>query len=471
MDTQEVVNELAGLTTVIAGPDPMHAAYLEGGRKEVGSALAIVAPSSVEEVLNVVEYVLSRDLRIVAQGARTGLVGASVPEVSDAHNTIIVSLERMRDDPVFNEADRRIVVSAGYHLSEVNAFLEPWGVCVAVDVSSDPMVGGMAATNIAGSRVVHYGDFRDQCLGIEVVTATDDPESRVYSTLSRPRKDNASIDFTPLFVGSFGTYGIITQVALATQPIITSTHRHSAWIPVEGLELSRVTSAIKKYSGEYLLACEFLSKESIEALMVSPEQQQSNIILPYTQDCVFFEVGSSIDDFNAYDYVVKVMGELVQQGIVDDAIPVEAEKSWDLRHRVSDAVREYGDILVGCDISVTCDQVGEVRARAREVVHQYDPALTICDFGHLGDGGFHMNVVVGSDSSDKWNAEKSLDVRKRVSEIAVSLGGSFSAEHGLGAFNKALVEPLTDPVARKYAQNAKKFFDPRNVLGHAGIQL
>ncbi len=477
MDRARAINELSAITQVRADDDgTVPETYLTGGRGEHGAALAVVAPQSTEEVQAIIRYAIDHKLRIVPQGARTGLVGGTVPEEKDADTTIILSLERFKQRCDYSAADERIVVDAGYSLSEVNEFLKPFGVCVAIDVSSDPLVGGMAATNIAGSRVVRYGDFRDLCVGIEVVLA--DQATSIYSSINRPRKSNSQLNFTELFVGSFGKLGIITSVALSVHPIVEKTQ--TAWLPVnDGVDLSELLSFIKKESGEALLACEFISAEALRALAESDSQKQSRITVPYKHDgldVIFVEWGSALPGFDVDLFMERVLTTMLDKGLIDDATDVEPAKTWDLRHRLSEAVQHSGAKLIGCDVSAMCDRVGDLRSLAREAVDAIDPRLEVCDFGHLGDGGFHMNVVVHDEVYEEWLAagfadEKAYEVRLAVSEVADSLGGSFSAEHGLGAFNAKIAEKLGDPTIRRISEEVVRVFNPFNVLGHEGIQL
>jgi len=471
MDTEAVLGELGEICDVVSETDgSIPERYLVGGRGDRGSALAVVAPRTLEQVRAIVRYCFKKELKILPQGARSGLVGASVPSTSDANNTIVMTLERFKSSPEYRKADGQVIVQAGHTLSEVNEFLKPFGVCVAIDVSSDPMFGGMAATNIAGSRVLRYGDFRSMCEGVQVVLA--DETASVYDTTNKPIKDNSRFDLTGTFIGSFGALGIITSATLKVYPLITNTS--TAWIPVsEGVDLSEVVGEIKRVSGQELLALEFISKQALFALIDSESQKQSKVPVPYAQDdvdVVFVEWGSASPEFQSEEFLEKALGELAESGLIEDAQIVTPSNTWDIRHRISESVQHSGKKLVGCDISVTCDLVNELRNQVKAKLAEGYPDLIVCDFGHLGDGGFHTNIVVPH-SVENWSDEKTLEVRTLVSEIAVSLGGSFSAEHGLGSFNTPFQERFTDPVTADLIAGLKEKCDPKGILGHSGVVI
>jgi FAD/FMN-containing dehydrogenase len=442
--------------------------YLVAWRGERGDALCVVAPSTTQEIQDLISVARRYHLRLVPQGARTGLVGASVPVVSDKDSSVIVSLERFRARCEYNETEQTVTVDAGFHLSEVNEHLAEYGMCVPVNVSSDPMVGAMVATNIAGSRVVKYGDMRYLCAGIEVVTA--DKDASVYSTLSRPRKDNSSLNFTQLFVGSFGTCGIVTAATIRVVPVIHNTQ--TVWLSlVSGADISQLVHILEQGSGDTLLACELISREAITALMDSDEQQHSKDVIPFGDrdgDLVFVEWGSEHAELDINAMAEKVVANVIESSLADDAQFVPTDTSWQLRHRVSESVQKSGT-LIGCDISVTRDKFSELRTRCRQYVADTHPEYRVCDFGHVGDGGVHMNIVVPS--THDISSEEIRTIRSDIAAIATSLGGSFSAEHGLGSFNAYLYEKYAETTTRRLSSDFKSSCDPDGLLGHSSINL
>lgn len=470
MEQSTAVSDLSRITYVLDdGNGNVPETYREDGRKLHGNALVAVAPSSIEEVQAVVAYVREHGLRIVPQGARTGLVGGTIPEDKDAATSIIMSLERMRGDIEYNDADGRVIVAAGMHLDEVNEYLVQFGVKVAIDISVNPQMGGMASTNVGGSSVVRYGDFRSMCRGVEMVTGAGE----TYSTLSQSPKHNGGPDFTSVIVGSNGVLGVITRVELDVFPVVA--HAHTIWCQLDDdADLTLLVSAIKQNFGDSLIACDFLSKQALAAVKDSPEQEQSRTSLPFegdvSHDVVFIECEGVSPDFGDDDVVQeKLMALLEQYGLSDpDILPREA--TWDIRHRTSDAVATSGMKLIGCDISTVSRNIGAMRDAVRARVTEDFPDLVIADFGHIADGGFHMNIVVPHEFHSTWSPEQTFEVRRAVSEIAHAFGGDFSAEHGRGATNREIAREFADPLAEQMMSALKAVVDPDNVMGHLGSQ-
>ncbi|HMS24228.1 MAG TPA: FAD-binding oxidoreductase [Acidimicrobiia bacterium] len=469
MDREIVLRELSTLCAVISESDgSVPERYVLPWRGTKGDALAVVAPVNRQQVQALIAFAIEHDLRLLPQGERTGLVGASVPRVQDRDNTVIVSMERYRTLLEYRESDRRVVVDAGYTLDDVNGYLKDFGVHIPINVSSNPMIGGAVATNIGGSRVVRFGDARKLLLGVEVVLA--DAGQSVYSTLDRPRKDNSSPDFSGVFCGSSGAYGIITTAAFETFPLFTSTY--TAWIALKPeADISRVLYDIENASGDLLLACEFVSREAAEVIARSEEIKVSLPLESTKCDLIFMEWGTTHPTFSIEEFAESFLATISESGFVEDIAIVPAETTWTLRHFFSEALKKHG-ILIGNDVSVSRNLVAELRAAVNAAIQAYNPTLHVRDFGHLGDGGLHFNVMVEDEHSIAgWTEEKSEEVRKIVAEEAVKLGGSFSAEHGLGSFNTHLYENLVAESTKTIAAAFKKTCDPHNVLGHAGIVL
>lgn len=467
IDHETALRELSSIATVMADPDgSIPEKYLVPWRGDRGDAFAVVTPTDLDQIRKLITFAIENNMHLVAQGERTGLVGSSVPRVQDKNTTIIVSMERYKSRLEYNASDRRVTVDAGYTLDEVNEYLKTFDVNVPIDVSSNPMVGGAVATNIGGSRVVRFGDARKLLLGVEVVLA--DNERTVYSTLTRARKDNSSANFTGVFCGSFGSFGIVTTAAFETYPILNSTY--TAWMSLaDKADLSSVLRDIEDASGDLLLACEFISKDAIDALN---KLEGRTVGVPFSDkncDVVFVEWGTTHDDFSLDAFAEKFLSDITINELVSDVQVVPSGTTWELRHRLSEAVKERGK-LISCDVSVTRDHVSALRRGVVTALHKYDESLVLRDFGHLGDGGFHMNVLVEDESkAANWTDTQSKDVRRLVSEQATKRGGSFSAEHGLGTFNTELYKDLTPHSTKKISLAFKEMCDPHNVLGHAGI--
>lgn len=466
-----IINEIDALCgRIVDGNGLIPEKYLEPWRGDKGTALAVVAPDNDEDIRKLIALAKKHRFRILPQGARTGLVGASVPENIETIPTVILSTEKIRNTIIYNHHEQSITVSAGYHLSEINDYLKQHDVEVPINVSSDPMAGAMAATNIAGASVVKYGDFRKLCNGIKVVIADED--INIFSSISKPRKDNSSLDFTGLFIGSFGTCGIITEVELKVVPRIMNTS--TLWLSLAAkTNLSEAITKIEHILKDQLLACEFISAQALKQLVSSEENLNNNLSVPFSDsqsDVILVELGSSDVKADMEPNIENLVSVLVAEGLAEDALIVPPTKSWELRHKVSEAVQKTGK-LVACDISVTRDKFDILRNKCVDAVQKISSQYLVCDFGHIGDGGVHMNIVIPQDQFDSSTDEQEKTLRSAISKIAVELGGSFSAEHGIGKFNQYLYEEFQDPVIRLLSKKFKTACDPDNVLGHSSIEL
>jgi FAD/FMN-containing dehydrogenase len=473
MIDQDALNELSNIKNIgtLAGPN-IPPRYFEPWRGQIGSSAAIVFPTNVVQIQELIKWAKKHKARLVPQGARTGLVDASVPGIEDGPNCVIVSFEKYKNAITFNEADRRLIVDAGFLLSEVNEFLKPLGYFLPVNVSSDPMVCGMAATNPGGSSVLRHGDFRDLTMGIQVVLADD--ETTVYDTLQRPIKDNSSLDFTELFCGSFGELGMITSVALKVYPLELQTTTY--WIPIsEGVDISTLVIELEKISGEMLVACELVSSNVLEATASNFAQADSKVVVPYANDGVdvlFVEFATSSPNVDIEEKAQEIVGELAEKALLEDALNLDSAKTWDIRHNFSESVKNFARKLVTCDISVFKDKFSTLRSAIHKEIAEQFPQLVICDFGHVGDGGIHMNIAVPKTLSEQdFTDDDAKEVRRIVNELTQEFGGSFSAEHGLGALNIKYYESNTPDADRLLASRMKAMCDPDLVLGHPSINF
>lgn len=469
MDKEIALSELKAICAVISeskGAIPDR--YVTPWRGEVGSAFAVVAPENIDQIREVIGFAIKNRFRLLPQGERTGLVGASVPRPTEYDSVIIVSMERYRKKLKYFSAEQRVIADAGFTLSQVNDYLKEFGVHVPINVSSNPMIGGAVATNIGGSRVLKYGDARKLLLGVEVVLA--DNAKTVYSTLEKPRKDNSSPDFSGVFCGSFGSFGVITAAAFQTYPVISESI--TAWMSLKkSLEFEDLILKLQEASGDLLIACEFIGKSAMSAICEFEEIRSKMPFAKSDHDLIFVEWGSSHSGIDIETMIEEILGQAFVDEMVDDVAIVPSHVTWGLRHMFSEALRDKGK-LIGNDVSVSKDRITEFLAKVDSRVSSFDSELTIRPFGHLGDGGLHVNVIVeGAEKIKTWSEEKSNKVRKIVGEIAVEMGGSFSAEHGLGSYNTELYESLVPKEVKTLNSGFKNLCDPYNVLGHSGIKF
>jgi FAD/FMN-containing dehydrogenase len=438
--------------------------YERGYRLGAGRALAVARPGTPEELRSVVRYCFAQSLRIVPQGANTGLVGASNPDPSGEQ--VVVSLERMRGVEGIDPHNRTARVRAGTRLSELNTEAGRHDLFFPIDLGSDPSLGGMVATNTGGSRLLRYGDVQRNLLGLEVVLA--DADATVLSDLSGLRKDNTGVDLKQLFVGTSGAFGIVSrvQVELHRVPRQTAT---ALVIPRRHADIPELLALLESGAGEFLAAFEGMSANAMAAAFAHNSRLRNPFSTPELPGyAVLVELAATIDaaqlDLSELLAQLLVRSMEADEPLVTDAVSGRPEDFWALRHSISDGVRAAGTV-VGFDISVPRSRLPALRAELLALLGERYPYLRICDFGHCGDGGDHFNLVWPR-SAGEYDPAVIDAVRELIYERVVrGYGGSFSAEHGVGPHNLAYYRRYSSAVERALAAVVKRFCDPRGLLG------
>jgi FAD/FMN-containing dehydrogenase len=439
-------DQLPGLLTIDLG------AYEQPWRGEPGKALAVVRPSSLDEVRDVVRWAVRERVRLVPQGANTGLVGASIPDADG--RAIVLSTERLTSPVSIDPAERAAVVGAGVRLSTLNAAAAEHGLHLPIDLAADPTLGGMIATNTGGTRVLRYGALRHHVLSLQAVAATTDAD--VFGLGPAVRKDSRGIDFSQLLVGSGGALGIVTQVTVSLRPL--PTQRATWWIlPTPNREIDLLH--FFEGAGDGLSAFELVSANALAAVGQAPEQ----VRLPFPLD--------AIDDAAALiewigpvsDHVAELFQQAAEDGLVRDAVEMPADSAWAVRHAITDGLRTIGTVL-GHDVAVPRRRIPEVRNAARAAVAHIAPRARLCEFGHVGDGGLHLSVLFPHDIEPPTNTERSA-IREALDDI-VATDGTYSAEHGLGPLNAQRWLATTSAIEKAMVKALKETLDPDRLLGH-----
>jgi FAD/FMN-containing dehydrogenase len=438
--------------------------YERGYRYGVGRALAIARPATVAELTQVVRYCYACELKIVPQGANTGLVGASTPD--GCGEQLVVSLDRLRGVESIDVHNRTACVFAGTRLSELNRAVERHELFYPIDLGSDPSLGGMVATNTGGSRLLRYGDVQRSLLGLEVVLA--DADATVLTDLTGLRKDNSGIDLKQLFVGTSGGFGIITRVQVELQRVPRQAAA-ALVVPTNHAAVPALLTRFEAEAGEFLGAFEGMSANALDAALTHNNQLRnpfSSGSLP--EYAVLVELLSTIaaSEVDLSELLADVLGRAMEgpEALVKDACLGRAEDFWAIRHSISDGVRAQGAIIA-FDISVPRSSLPALRADLGASLSEHYPQLRICDFGHCGDGGDHFNLVWPK-GLGKPDAAVIEAVRELVYDRVVrKYGGSFSAEHGVGPHNIAYYKRYASPTERKLAAGLKRLCDPKGLLG------
>ena len=416
MTHEELLAELraiVGESQCLADPDLRASYETDWTRRFGGPCLVVVRPGSTEEVAAVLRACGAAGVGVVPQGGNTGLVGGSVPRGGE----VVLSLLRLRDVGAVDADAGEVTVGAGATLAAVQAAAPSAGWDVGVDLGArdSATIGGMVAANAGGVHVLRHGPMRAQVLGFEAVMA----DGRVLRRLPGMPKDNTGYDLAALLAGSEGTLAVITAVRLRLVPRLA--RRAVAVMGFDDAAGAVAAAARLRRHLASLLALELFTDEGMALVM-----RHASLAAPFvTRTPVYLlaEVGS--DESDPTDALVEAVAAL---GIDDASVaiatdPAGRHRLWQLRERHTEAVGAEG-VPHKLDVSVPAARYAELVERAPAAVRSVDPpARTIC-YGHVGDGNVHVNVL-GPAPDDEA-------VDDAVLGLVLELGGSVSAEHGIG---------------------------------------
>lgn len=432
--------------------------YEAGYRYGHGCALAVVLPRTTPDVSRAVACCVRQAIPIVAQGANTGLVGASVPDGTG--HQVVISLERLRQPITIDPASRVATVGAGVDLAALNAAAAEHGLIFPVDLSANPTIGGLVSTNAGGSRVVKYGDVRQNVLGLEVVLA--DADGTVLDAMSALRKSSLGLDVKQLFIGTGGSFGIVTAATLALHSLPRSVA--TALVVPSGLgHVAELQNLLVRRLGERLSAFEGMSAAAVaSALAHVPGLRDPFSGEPLPPYALLVEASASGDETDTLSLqLFGALEEAFEAGLITDARAGSADLLWRLRHSLSEGLRAAGQVL-GFDISLPLGALSAFHADLQQQVLERFLSFRLCDFGHWGDGGQHLNFVYDARETDPASVTA---LRDAVYEVVARHRGAFSAEHGLGPLNAVYYERFTSLARRDLAATIKAHLDPAGLLG------
>ncbi len=442
------------------------ARYEAGWRYGRGRALAVARPKTPSSVAAVLELCHRAGVRVQPMGANTGLVGASNPDASGEQ--LVLSLERLSSTIDVDPIGRTVLVDAGVTLSQLNQALEPHGLFFPIDLGADPQIGGMIATNTGGTRLLRYGAVREHVLGLEVALA----DGRLWTDLSPLRKDNRGLDLKQLFLGTSGTLGIVTRAVLSLAPLPKQTT--TAWVALQSGEGAlELLAHLERGVGETLSAFEVLSRNAFEATLrhgaglTNPFGELSPEVAALIE--LSTPMGPQQMDLESVMLTSLEVFMTEREDLVLDVVPLKPQAAWHLRHQVSESLRHEGHVLA-LDVSVPRSQIARFTRDVREDLARHFPQVRMCDFGHWGDGGTHLNLVWDPAEVDQPRAlTEELQTRIYGSSFR-DYGGSFSAEHGVGPHNQDHYETLSSELLLSTCRALKEHFDPARRLGNVRLE-
>ncbi|MGN6703274.1 MAG: FAD-binding oxidoreductase, partial [Burkholderiaceae bacterium] len=430
-------------------------------RRFTGSALAVVRPGSPEETAAVVRACNRWRVPMVPQGGNTGLVLGSVPDGSGS--AIVLSLGRMNRVRAVDPINNTITVEAGCVLQLVQEAAASADRLLPLSLAAEGSctIGGNLSTNAGGTAVLRYGNTRELCLGLEVVTA----QGELWDGLRGLRKDNTGYDLRDLFVGAEGTLGVITAAVMKVfpRPAAQLTALIALQTPQQALTL---LDSARSACGAALTAFELMSQVCLELVHRHFPQLGSPFAEPYPQ-YVLMEISDSESEAHANQLLETVIGAALEQGVADDAVIAssiaQSKALWNLREHISLAQAEEGK-NVKHDVALPISVIGEFVAQTDALLQQQFPGCRMVTFGHLGDGNLHYNVSAPLGVPDAEFIARQDAVNLVVHDSVHSFGGSISAEHGLGALKRDEIRRYKSEVELGLMRTIKRALDPDGLM-------
>jgi D-lactate dehydrogenase (cytochrome) len=425
-----------------------------------GAALAVVQPATTDEVSRLLAWCNGAGIGVVPQGGNTGYCGGATPDVTGRQ--IVLSLRRMHHIRSVDAANYSLVAEAGCTLAAVQAAADNAQRLFPLSLGSEGscQIGGNLATNAGGTAVLRYGMMRDLTLGLEAVLA----DGSVISTLAPLRKDNTGYDIKGLMIGSEGTLGIITAACLKLFPMPRSVS--TAWISVPDPRAAvAVLGRLRDGSADRVTSCELVPQSALDLVLahVPGARNPGTAAAPWY---LLVELTSSSDD--ALDALLEqVLAEALDAGeALDAAIARSVEQRanfWRLRESVPEAQRRAGDSLKH-DISVAVAAVPQLIERGARLAGQLVPEGFLVAYGHAGDGNLHFNVSQRPGTDPVVFRSRQPALQRAIHDLVAEMGGSFSAEHGIGQLKVAELERYAQPAELAAMRSIKQALDPNGIL-------
>ena len=438
--------------------------YLQDWRGiHVGSTPIVILPNTTEQISKILKICFENNIAAIPQGGNTSLCGANIPNSTKDRLEIVINSSNMNQVLELDTHNQSMTVQSGCILSTIQSLAEDKGLFFPLSMGAEGscQIGGNISTNAGGVNVLKYGMIREQIMGLEVVL----PDGTVFSDLKGLRKDNTGYDIKQLFIGAEGTLGYITTVCLKlfSQPISHSSALVAVESPFQAIELSKKGKA---FFGENLTGFELMSKTCIQAV----EKYLPNFKIPLKSSLpwqVLIEVGNTTSDQNNDERMITFLEKALDSANIIDGIVAnniqERNDFWKIRHAISEA-EKHTSVGIYHDISVPISKIPDFIEQSILELEEYIGKSTVFAFGHVGDGNLHFTKGKPSSMDEKLFLNETANIHRIVHEVAVQLGGSFSAEHGIGLKLKNELEYFSDPVKLKLLRTIKSSIDPKNIM-------
>ncbi len=457
---------ILGDAYVLDAPAEMAPFLTDWRGRFTGKALAVLRPGSVEQVAALVRACAEHRVALVPQGGNTGLVLGSVPDASGAQ--VVLSLARLNNIRHIDAANRTMTVDAGCILQQIQEAAAAEGCLFPLSLAAEGSctIGGNLSTNAGGTAVLRYGNTRELCLGLEVVT----PQGDIWSGLRGLRKDNTGYDLRDLFIGAEGTLGIITGAVLKLYPQPKASITALAALPSPAAA-QQLLVLMQDHCGSSLTGFELMSRYCLALVAQQFPQLPKPFAAPHAQ-YVLLELSSSESEQHAVGLLEHAIGAALERGVIEDAVVAasvaQSAGLWQLREHIPLAQAKAGKNIKH-DISLPVSRIADFIAVTGPLLEAAFPGCQLVCFGHLGDGNLHYNVAPPLGISNEDFLANQQKVNRVVHDSVVSFGGSISAEHGIGALKRDELAHYKSPVELNMMRAIKAALDPLGIMNPGKI--
>ncbi len=422
-----------------------------------GQARAVVSPADTAQVAAVLAVCHKAGIPVTPQGGNTGLCGGAVP-----HGGIVLSLRRLNHIRALDPADNSIIAEAGCVLADIQAAARAHDRLFPLSLGAEGscQIGGNLATNAGGLNVLRYGNARELTLGLEVVLA----DGRIWDGLNRLRKNNTGYDLKNLFIGAEGTLGVITAAVLKLFPLPRD--RQTALVALRDLDAClELLDRARAASDDAISSFELLPRLGLEFAT----QHVTGCDEPFDQPhdwCALLELSGALDR-GLRSSLESLLAAALDDGVIADAVLAASEAQsrslWRLREGLVEAQRHEGGSIKH-DVAVPVSRLPAFVHAATAAVEKALPGARVLAFGHVGDGNVHFNLSQppGMDTGaflEHWELANRI-----VHDIVHQMGGSFSAEHGVGRLKRLEMARYKSPVELELMAEIKRLLDPMAIL-------
>ena len=466
MTSEDILAALGAIVgpRYVIGPDGDLEPYLVDWRGRYrGEAEAVVKPGSTAEVAEVVRLCAARGIAIVPQGGNTGMCGAATPLAG--RPTIVVRLDRLNTIRSVSRLGDSIAVDAGCVLADIQRAAEEVDRLFPLSLGAEGscQIGGNLSTNAGGTAVLRYGTTRELTLGLEVVLA----DGTILDLMTSLRKDSTGVDLKQLFIGAEGTLGIVTGAVLKLFP----RPRQRAVALAKAADIEAVLDLLALARGELgdrLGAFEIMSRGQVDVIA----ENVSHVSIPFAVDSEWFVLVELVDTLEGVDLagaMEAMLGTAFERELVSDAIvassEAQAEQLWAIRHSVSEGSKRAG-YVISHDSAVPLENQAAFVRGVEARIAGIRPDARIAMHGHVGDGNIHVLAILPDLSASEREAAAPIvaAINRAVDEVTAGLGGSISAEHGIGLSNRERLARVTPAPEMALLRQVKRMLDPADLM-------